>query len=247
MVSADQDLTVVGPGSSPNQILKGIYIRGIAEAARRNPGTDLALYIEAYIYVQARIRFLMTPFNSLLDHARAPAPNDSYYSRAWAGPPNSPSGITSSAGGPTPTSTFGSSPAKSRHTGAIAGGVVGGVIAAVVAIATVLWCRRWRHTGVVNMVERDVDSAGNNSVQPFISRPAYNPTPTSSKLARLNESTRQNIAPSLPVPLAASEPDTTHDQGTDREAPDIAELPSLIQRLNNLLQGRYGELPPYER
>ncbi|KZV63103.1 hypothetical protein PENSPDRAFT_222782 [Peniophora sp. CONT] len=60
------------------QAVKGIYIRGLAEARMRNPGTDLARYIEAYINVQ---------FNAVLDLSRAAAPNDNYYSRSWIGPP----------------------------------------------------------------------------------------------------------------------------------------------------------------
>ena len=47
---ADFDPDVVS--SSPNGILKGIYIRGLTEARMRNPGTDLGRYIEAYITVQ---------------------------------------------------------------------------------------------------------------------------------------------------------------------------------------------------
>ncbi|KZV73130.1 hypothetical protein PENSPDRAFT_750421 [Peniophora sp. CONT] len=250
----DQDLLLID--GDPNQILKGIYIRGLAEAARRNPGTDLALFIEAYIY-----------FNSLLDHARAPAPDDNYYSSSWIGPPTAvfdaggslaaldvlnaalsfaaraarsmPSGNTSSAGGPTPTSTFGSTPAKSLNAGALAGGVVGGVIAAVVAIAAVLLCRRRR---IVNEVEEGDDLSGSNFVQPFISRPGHNPT-VLSKSARLNSS-YQEVAPPLRATLPVPVPDASRDQALDHNSTDVAELPSLVQFLMTFLQGRQGELPP---
>ena len=37
---------------SPNAVLKTIFVRGLTEAHMRNPGTDLALYIKAYITVQ---------------------------------------------------------------------------------------------------------------------------------------------------------------------------------------------------
>ncbi|KZV72629.1 hypothetical protein PENSPDRAFT_348252 [Peniophora sp. CONT] len=57
--------------------LKGIFIRGLSEARMRNPGTDLAKYIEGYITVQ---------YNSLLSNALAPQTN--YYTTSWIGPPN---------------------------------------------------------------------------------------------------------------------------------------------------------------
>lgn len=37
--------------------LKGVYIRALLEARARNPGTDLARYIEAYTLNQARFHF----------------------------------------------------------------------------------------------------------------------------------------------------------------------------------------------
>ena len=49
---------------SANQVLKGIYIRGLAEARKRNPGTDIARYIEAYTYVQVRRTRLVTGLRS---------------------------------------------------------------------------------------------------------------------------------------------------------------------------------------
>ncbi|KZV77391.1 hypothetical protein PENSPDRAFT_679560 [Peniophora sp. CONT] len=55
--------------------MKGLFIRGLAEARVRNPGTDLARYIEAYIMVQ---------FNGVLDNARGQAPNNNYYASSWS-------------------------------------------------------------------------------------------------------------------------------------------------------------------
>ena len=37
---------------TPEEILKCIFIRGLAEARMRNPGSDLARYIETFILVQ---------------------------------------------------------------------------------------------------------------------------------------------------------------------------------------------------
>ena len=39
--------------SSRQDNLKGVFIRALAEARARNPGSDLAQYIEAYIMIQA--------------------------------------------------------------------------------------------------------------------------------------------------------------------------------------------------
>ena len=39
--------------TSSDQSLKGFIIRGLVEAHMRNPETDLATYIQAYVYVQA--------------------------------------------------------------------------------------------------------------------------------------------------------------------------------------------------
>ncbi|KZV76054.1 hypothetical protein PENSPDRAFT_680511 [Peniophora sp. CONT] len=242
--------------ASADRILKGLYIRGLAEARMRNPGTDLARYIEAYITVQ---------FNAILDNAQAPAPNDSYYSTSWIGaesydasgniaaldvlnaafsflPSMSSAGNSStSSSSPSPTSIAMHS--KSSRTGAIAGGVVGGVVAAVAAITVVLLCRRRRRTGANDISnENEDDNAGRmHSVEPFTSRQAYNLT--ASKSERVNSATQQG-APSLVASPPVSVQEPARHQGVDQEETGIAELPSLIQRLNNLLQGRQGELPP---
>ena len=46
------DLAPIVLQLTPDQSLKGVFIRGLAEARARNPGTDLAQYIEAYVTVQ---------------------------------------------------------------------------------------------------------------------------------------------------------------------------------------------------
>ncbi|KZV70986.1 hypothetical protein PENSPDRAFT_752121 [Peniophora sp. CONT] len=242
---------------SPNQILKGIYIRGLSEARMRNPETDLARYIEGYITVQ---------YNSILDHARAP--NSSNYSRAWIGPPltsfeaggnlaaldvlnaaisfngSSTASSNSSTGGTTPTGSSRPTSAKSSKSkaGAIAGGVIGGVaFAAIATTAAILLLRHRKHARGANGVQRGSNTPRTTTVQPFISgvAVAYTP-PTNSKSAR--RMNYQNDGPSLPTSHPTSTAFTTNDLSSNYDG--IAELPSLIQRLNNVLQGRETELPP---
>ena len=55
---------------SQDQIMKGIYIRGLAEARVRNPGTDLARYIDAYITVQ--VSFLVATLIDMPDYLWPP-------------------------------------------------------------------------------------------------------------------------------------------------------------------------------
>ncbi|KZV73116.1 hypothetical protein PENSPDRAFT_683157 [Peniophora sp. CONT] len=251
--------------TSPNGIVNdttlmpvnpGIFIRGLAEVRRRNPGTDLARYIGAYITVQ---------FNAVLDNARAPAPNDSYYSRPWSGPSVTPFDINGNiaaldvlnaaldlatpssdppSGGSTPTSTS----AKSPKIGAIAGGVVGGVVVVGALVAAAQRCRR-RHE-VANKVN---DPVAIRSVKPFTSRTARNP-PASGKLLsrRVNEADQDGV-PSLQAShsaISTSDPigatsNTINGQGSVELPPiEVAEIPSLIQRLNDFLQGRQNEPPP---
>lgn len=56
----------------------GQLIRGLAEAYYRNPGTDMATYAKAYIFVQ---------MNSILDAATANVAGSNVYSASWLGPP----------------------------------------------------------------------------------------------------------------------------------------------------------------
>ncbi|KZV73155.1 hypothetical protein PENSPDRAFT_683188 [Peniophora sp. CONT] len=242
---------------TPTEVLKGIFIRGLTEARMRNPGTYLAQYIEAYITVQ---------FNAILDLAQAPAPNNSYYSRSWIGPPlkafeaggnivalDALNAAAAFAAPPTNSSTGGPSspeptPTKTSNVGAIAGGVIGGLVAIVAAVVLVFRYRGRKRTRTIGGdIEGDFDPSGTTSVQPFISRPAHNPpTSTSSKSGRMN-STYRDSALSFSASPPASAPDTSQSQGLDHEATGMAELPILVQHLNDLLQGRHGELPPYER
>ncbi|KZV73157.1 hypothetical protein PENSPDRAFT_733138, partial [Peniophora sp. CONT] len=212
--------------SSGDQIAKGIYIRGLAEARMRNPGTDLAHYIEAYLTVQ---------FNSLLDNARAPGQSNGFYSESWVGP--TPDTVNTSTSTPTRKPTR-------VDTGAIAGGVGGFAVAAIAVLTTLFLCRRRRRTRPTDLINGNCDPSGTNAVEPFISRPAYNPE-RSAKSERMNSAYQPPLGASLTSPPASAQ-DTDHGQNLDQEATGtgIGELPSLIQRLNAVLQGRQGELPP---
>ncbi|VDB96010.1 unnamed protein product [Peniophora sp. CBMAI 1063] len=250
---------------SANAVLKGIYIRGLAEAHRRNPGTALASYIEAYIYVQ---------LNSMLDNARAPPPNNSAYSRSWDGPPatsfveaggniaaldvlnaafsfvepSAPSASSSSMVGQTPTEApLKPVSTKSRSTtGAIAGAVVGGVVAAAAVIAIFVLWRRRRTAEARNRSEGELDSDGIKLVEPFFSPIAQNPPP-SDKQQRMNELYLVNSSPPLSQPASeevSSTPEPDSPRDNNRESA-IAELPGLVDRLYTLMHGRgRGELPP---
>ncbi|VDB95866.1 unnamed protein product [Peniophora sp. CBMAI 1063] len=143
---------------------KNFFIRGLAEARARNPGSDLSRYIEAYIMIQ---------FNSLLSNAQGAPPNNNFYGTAWAGSPptsfSAPGNLaalevlnaafslvqpangtneTATSASPATTSTAATattsapmSPSRS-NVGAIAGGTVGGAILVVGCIAGFLWYRR---------------------------------------------------------------------------------------------------------
>ena len=86
----------ISPTKDANLALcKGFFIQGLTEARNRNPNTDLAEYIEAYIMVQVTDKSgllsnapaLISPqFNSIL-YFRSPAPNSDYYDASWFGPP----------------------------------------------------------------------------------------------------------------------------------------------------------------
>ncbi|KZV73153.1 hypothetical protein PENSPDRAFT_683186 [Peniophora sp. CONT] len=224
------------------QILKGVLVRGLAEARLRNPDTDLARYIEAFIHVQ---------LNAILDFARGRGPNDSRYARSWdlspasafdAGGNVAAVDVLNSAFTLVSPSTFvnGTSKGhvKSPKTSAIAGGVVGGVVAAVVAViaVTVLVCRRRRRTKAAGIN----NGPGSDAVEPFFSRIAHNPI-ASSKWGRINEAYE---LPSHPASLAPPASDANYDRGVGHEPFEVAEIPSIVQRSNSFLQGRHGEQPP---
>ncbi|VDB85297.1 unnamed protein product [Peniophora sp. CBMAI 1063] len=239
-----------------NAALKGIYIRGLAEAHRRNPGSALASYIEAYIYVQ---------LNSILDYARAP--DNSAYSTSWTGPPVTSyteaggniaaldvlnpafSFVEPSASSPmipqTPNGTPGPVSAKSHDTGAITGGAVGGVVAVAVIIAIVFLCRRRRIKEARDASEGDLDAYGIRLVEPFISRIAQNPP--SNKFQRMNELNQGNTSsPPVPQPVPNTR-DTTRrpDRPHDARREIAIALPVLVEQLRNVLRGpQQDELPP---
>ncbi|VDC04950.1 unnamed protein product [Peniophora sp. CBMAI 1063] len=240
--------------NSFDQILKGVYIRGLAEARARNPETALARYIEAYITVQ---------FNSMLSGARGASPNDSFYSVSWYGPaptsfdtsgnvaaldvlnaafslvaPSSSPGNPST--GSTPTSQSATASAKSSKAGPIAGGVVGGV-AAVAAVLAIFFFYRRRKAQEHAEAEPEfgILPVTTTFVQPFVTvSSTVNATTTSSKSQR----SAPLLSVSSPVSTSPSAPrDQEYEQG---ESIDVSELPSLVQRLNNFLQGRQSEAPP---
>ncbi|VDB84719.1 unnamed protein product [Peniophora sp. CBMAI 1063] len=281
--------------------LKGIFIRGLSEARLRNPGTDLAKYIEAYITVQ---------YNSLLNNALAP--QTSYYTTSWFGPPNatfsavgnlaaldvlnaafsfvaptpaspdsSESGNSTTTNSPHPTDTPASSSAPS-NAGAVAGGVVGGVVGVAAAVAAfLLWRRRRDSAKRGHFIQEKFDgSDGGMTVEPFIHQTSPHDLPSTnlarpqaalpaisgaastsgllsspvvtvghpSKLQRMNapyhDANAQAVAIRQPerMPSSAGESSSPGVAGPERVS--LAEIPNLVRRLNNLLQGQPEELPP---
>ncbi|VDB84748.1 unnamed protein product [Peniophora sp. CBMAI 1063] len=251
-----------------DSIDKGIYIRALAEARRRNPGTALAKYIEAYITVQ---------FNALLTHARAP--NTNYYTTAWSsGPANSTfsaSGniaaldvlnavfdfvaptMSSSSPGSTNSSAPGNHPqvtkpaSKSSKTGIIAGSVVGSITAIVsVVLLLFLWRRRSQHLNAGPSLPQDPSSPTGGeataNTEPFML--LSSPLPHSGKWQRFyaprsDEGSAPWSAPPVSEPEVSS---PSQSAGYYGDATDHAELPTLVRRLYDLLQGNHGsgELPP---
>ena len=70
-----------------------------------------------------------------------------------------------------------------------------------------------------------------------------------SKLQRMNAPYQDPSAPSSsashPARALSSTGESSSAHGVETEAaPDLAEIPNLVRRLNNLLQGRHEELPP---
>jgi len=153
---------IISEGNSPTSlqsILKAIYVRGLTEAYHRNPGTDLASYIESFITVQ---------YNSLQSTSRQPGTD--FYETSWFGPANATlntfgnlaaldvlnaefSFVAQNSSGPsTPLNDTsgsngdhnGGSPSSSSSLGAIVGGVVGGVVAITAVAVSVFFCHRRR-------------------------------------------------------------------------------------------------------
>ncbi|VDB92060.1 unnamed protein product [Peniophora sp. CBMAI 1063] len=281
--SLPNGVIVESPGPNNDHVtLKGIFIRALAEARARNPSTDLAQYIEAYALVQ---------FNSILENARSPAPNDSFYSITWFGQPYQlPSAIAniaaidvlntafsfvapsnSSAGNATstvsaePSATSTSGPSQhSDHSqaGSIAGGVVGGVVAIfVVAMVLIIALRRRARTRDDGVVESKANDTGvGNGIEPF-NLPASD-TGVPSKWHRYYSSDHgqgvgtgaiTTFSPSGDihsdrneqglVGLAADDSTRVQETNTESDEHLIAEIPTLVQRLNTLWQRR-GDVPP---
>ncbi|VDB84790.1 unnamed protein product [Peniophora sp. CBMAI 1063] len=240
---------------------KGIFVRALTEARARNPGTALAHYIESFITVQ---------FNSILSHSLAT--DTDFYTTSWFGPANSTFSAagniaaldilnaafsfatpTTSSSSPdssstAPTSSSTTAPGKTSSAGAIAGGVVGAVVSVAAIVGIVLrWRRRRRtHSPASALFTRNTDMRGMPATQPFISQSSVEPM---SKWER-HHAPRRTEAPTWLASdsaLSSSPPASSgYQPGTvsgSIEPPD-SELPTLVNRLYNLVQGRQGELPP---
>ncbi|VDB89421.1 unnamed protein product [Peniophora sp. CBMAI 1063] len=185
---------VISEGSAvddPRADLKAWFVRGLAEAWRRNPGTELAKYIESYITVQ---------YNSIFSNSRAEG--TSFYVPSWFGPSNTsfhalgsiaaldvlnaafsfverdstgrdgnsttPDTRDSSGGGDDDNSV------KSWHAGAIVGGIVGAVTALlIVGFGFWLHRRRARRRSSAKMSQEKLQEAGNGRgdgivIEPFL-------------------------------------------------------------------------------
>ncbi|KZV64450.1 hypothetical protein PENSPDRAFT_656575 [Peniophora sp. CONT] len=259
---------IIIEGYSPQDwasIDKGIFIRALVEARRRNPNTALADYIEAYVTVQ---------FNAILTHARAP--NTDFYTTAWSsGPTNStfiasgniaaldvlnaafsfvaPPHSASSSGGSSPAMMH-SNTAKlmsKPNAGAIAGGVVGGIVASAIILAAFWWRRRHNHTNNDPILHqgssRSTRGGLASNVEPFVLQSSRT---RSSKLRRFyttgrdDETRLSSATPAEAMPTSSSTQDRGYDQDTTSEH---TEFQTLLRRLHDLiLQGRNGsgELPP---
>ncbi|KZV73594.1 hypothetical protein PENSPDRAFT_682722 [Peniophora sp. CONT] len=256
---------------------KGIFIRALAVARERNPGTALAQYIESYITVQ---------FNSIVNHAVAPGTD--FYTTAWAGPSSTtfnaggniaaldvlnaafsflvPSAISPSASGSgatTPQTSVAMDPRTSQTSGAQdvrgpspAGAVVGGVAGGIIGIAAIVGAlllrrrRRIRETGAAAATPNDF--AGSSSMRDTFSTQPFDlrlPVAPSSKWERFYAPGRTDV-PSRSVSESALQSRPVVASGQDRgtvletSQPSDSELPTLVSRLYNLVQGRHGELPP---
>ncbi|KZV63592.1 hypothetical protein PENSPDRAFT_691500 [Peniophora sp. CONT] len=256
-----------GQSYDTDAVFKGIFVRALTEALMRNPGTALARYIEAYIYVQ---------YDSILLNSRAP--NSNFYATSWSGPTNSSfnaagniaaldvlnaafgiAAIADTASGGTP-STNDTTGSRSRHLdiGAIAGGVAGGAVAVSAIIAALSLRRRRRaHAREVHSIDGSFYSSDSvdamDTVEPFVDTPGS--ISQSSKRQHRRKS-RMGATPSstmAPLDLLAEQSvgsegflTSTSDLGRV-EVPgsaDFPELPALVRHLYHLMQGRQTEPPP---
>ncbi|KZV77387.1 hypothetical protein PENSPDRAFT_747114 [Peniophora sp. CONT] len=253
--------------------LKGLFIRALSEARARNPDSDLAKYIEAYITVQ---------FNSLLSNAQGSAPNNNFYATSWtdqrastfsaigniaamdvlnaasslvlpttSGPSSSPTPSSSPSSGPTPSSNSERSKDAPLNTGAVAGGVVGGAIV-IFASAFLLWRRRRKHRRRGS--RSNSTPSGFNSDGMFgygVVEPYFQSSPARqwSKAHGFDVSSRDDERQGdreQQVTAASEQVDTTGMQEVAQPADPsgLDDVPSLVGRLYNLLHGTQGELPP---
>ncbi|KZV77384.1 hypothetical protein PENSPDRAFT_679553 [Peniophora sp. CONT] len=250
------------PGrEDPNAVFKGWFVRGLAEARARFPNTDLARYIEVYIAIQ---------HDSLSNNALAPGTD--FYTTSWLGPHNSSFSATGNIAAldvlnaaislPAPTPSPGNPLADpttpsnnlnmtstSVRVGVIVGGAVGGLVAVgIFIVAFLLWRRRRRDAIRQAMIdEKPSDFGVVVTVEPFPGRLSHEHP--SSKAQRLNAAYQDG---SLSTSTFRRADTLVRGSMANRrdvvQGPiDIAELPSLVQRLNNLLLGHEGELPPRYR
>ncbi|KAI0031644.1 hypothetical protein K488DRAFT_71243 [Vararia minispora EC-137] len=173
----------------PEETFAAILIRALTEARNRNPGTDLASYIDAFISVQngpPTRKFVQ--LNGLLAFSKGA--NADLYSTAWVGQP--PNGgaldlagnlaaldllngafvVAASNNGPSGGNSGGDSgtPARAVNVGAIIGGAVGGAVVLLGAFLTlVLFLRHRQRKRRVHEIPRpDVDPT-HITIEPFLS------------------------------------------------------------------------------
>ncbi|VDB95868.1 unnamed protein product [Peniophora sp. CBMAI 1063] len=246
------------------QNFKGLLVRALLEVRARNPGTDLDLYIEAYILNQ---------FNSILSYTRGSEPDTvDFYGLSWisqratsfnsvgsigaldvlngvmnltvsAAGPNT-GGTTTSATTEVPTAT--DSARESQHasidTGAVAGGVAGGIVVLLAAIGLCLWRRRRRaakreqHSATTHF--GDIPTVG---IDPFVlSAPANQPSSKWNDFYAPNPggSRASSIETGAPTRVVhrAQVPAERPLSTEDRLEQEDLDLPGAVGRLRNLIR-----------
>ena len=124
------------------------------------------------------------------------------------------------------------------------GGVVGSFIVITTGVVSYVWHRRKQsHTRGMRDQDEEESAVPNIRVSPFLSRPTYRRQGTSKHRDGIPES-------SALVSLSSThDSDGIDERERELDVAEIAELPTLIHRLNNLLsRGRQVEPPPgYEQ
>ncbi|VDB95877.1 unnamed protein product [Peniophora sp. CBMAI 1063] len=256
------------------QNFKGLLIRALLEARARNLGTDLDLYIEAYILNQ---------FNSILSYTRGSEPDTvDFYGLSWiaqratsfnsvgsigaldvlngvlnltvsADGPNTGGATTSATTGvPTATDSARQSQHASIDTGAVAGGMVGGVIVLLAAIGLCLWRRRRRaakrehHFATTHF--GDIPTIG---IDPFVlSAPANQPSSKWNDFYAPNSGgSRASSLEAAPLTSVVHRAQVAAERpmpGEDRLEQEGLDLPGAVGRLQNLIRllHRQDEFPP---